>query len=118
VGIWEWNLRSGQLRWDPQIFHIYGVPPTADGLVAYETWRDRVLPEDLPRQEQLLQDIIQQGSQLSRREFRIRRLADSELRYVQAVETARPGPDGKTEWIIGTNLDVTERHRPATSLGD
>ena len=118
VGIWEWNLCSGQLRWDPKIFHIYGVPPTTDGLVPYETWRDRILPEDLPQQEKLIQDIIQKGPSLSRREFRIRRLADSELRYVQAVETARPGPDGKTEWIIGTNLDVTERHVAGNAVRD
>ena len=116
VGIWEWNVRTGQLRWDPHVFRIYGVPATADGLVTYETWRERVLPEDLPRQEELIQGIVQKGTQLSSREFRIRRLSDSEIRYIQAVETARADREGKTEWIIGTNLDITERHFAETAL--
>lgn len=116
VGIWEWNIRTGEIHWDPQIFRIYGVPPTANGLVTYETWRDRILPEDLLRQEELIQDIIRKGPQLSRREFRIRRPGDSEPRYIQAVETARTDREGKTEWIVGTNLDITERHHTETAL--
>jgi two-component sensor histidine kinase len=30
------------------------------------------------------------------------------VRYIRAVEIARAGPDGQTEWVVGTNLDITE----------
>jgi PAS domain-containing protein len=116
VGIWEWNVRTGRLHWDPQVFRIYGVPPTGDGLVTYETWSDRILPEDLAQQKALLQDIIEKRSPLSRREFRIRRLDNSEVRYIHAVETVRLDSEGRTEWILGTNLDVTERHLAEMAL--
>jgi signal transduction histidine kinase len=32
------------------------------------------------------------------------------------VETVRLDPEGKTEWIIGTNLDITERHLAEAAL--
>ena len=110
VGIWEWNVAANQVRWDAQMFRIYGLPPTPDGFIRYDAWSGAVLPEDLPRQEEVLWDTVRrQGT--SRREFRIRRAGDGECRVVQAVETARPDAHGQTEWVVGTNLDITDRKR-------
>ena len=108
VGIWEWNVLTDQVRWDAQMFRIYGIPPTPNGVVSYLTWRDNVLPEDLPRQEAILQDTISRCGQSSR-EFRIRRVADGLCRYIQAVETVRMSLQGQVEWVVGTNLDITDR---------
>ncbi len=51
VGIWEWNVVSDEIKWDTQMFRIYGIAPTAGGMVRYETWSTAVLNEDLPSQE-------------------------------------------------------------------
>ena len=108
VGIWEWNVLTNQIRWDAQMFRIYGVPPTKDGFVEYATWSTAVLPEDLSAQEESLQNTARHGGRGSR-EFRIRRGGDGECRHIQAVETVRANPQGQTEWVVGTNLDITER---------
>ena len=108
VGIWERNVHSNALRWDAQMFQLYGIPPTADGFVAYTDWSGAVLPEDLPENERILQDTVRRGGQ-SRREFRIRRRDNGEVRYVESVETVRANSKGETEWVLGTNLDVTDR---------
>jgi len=110
VGIWEWNLHDDTIKWDAQMFHIYGLAPTPDGLVPYSAWSDCVLPEDLPRQEALLQATIRSGEN-SKREFRIRRASDAALRHIEASETVRNDADGNPEWVVGTNLDITERSR-------
>ena len=110
VGIWEWNVVTGALRWDAQMFRIYGIAPTNDGMVSYSMWSGSVLPEDLPRQEMLLQESVQ-GIGNRTREFRIRRANDGECRRIQAVETVRTNDDGRVEWVVGTNLDVTERQQ-------
>jgi PAS domain S-box-containing protein len=115
VGVWEWNVKTGLLRWDAHIFHIYGIPPTPGGVVTYDTWRACVLPEDLPRQEELLQGLIRTGGHSSR-EFRIRRPGETECRHIQAAETVRRDAQGEVEWVVGTNLDITERHRSETAL--
>jgi PAS domain S-box-containing protein len=107
VGIWEWDIVSDLIKWDDQMFRLYGVAPTPNGLVEYSTWSGLVLPEDLPQQEAMLQDSIRNPVK-SKREFRIRRANDGEIRYIQAVETTRSTIQGKTKWVVGTNFDVTE----------
>ncbi len=108
VGLWEWNLITNRIRWDDHLFRIYQVAPTDNGFVPYKTWSDAVAPEDLPKTEEILQDTIRRRGQ-SRREFRIRRPGEQEYRYIQAVETIRTNAEGQAEWVIGTNLDITER---------
>ena len=114
VGIWQWNVITNQVLWDPQMFQIYGMQPTADGLVEFSDWCERVAPEDLPTQLELLRETARTSGK-SRREFGIRRGSDGASRYIQAVETVRTNSAGETEWLVGTNLDVTEA-RAAQSL--
>ncbi len=108
VGVWEWNVITNTIHWDAQMFRLYGVPPTEGGLVTYETWSGAVVPGELARQEEVLRDTVQRQGQ-STREFRIVRASDRECRVIQSVETVRTNADGKAEWVVGTNLDVTER---------
>jgi len=115
VGIWEWDIGAGQIHWDAQMFRIYGVEPTSNGLVPYTTWQDAVFPEDLPEQEAILRDTVERQGQSSR-EFRIRRFDNGQRRYVQSVETIRTDINGKPKWIVGTNLDVTQRRETEERL--
>ncbi len=107
VGIWEWHLASNTIHWDPHLFQIYGIAPTPDGIVPYEEWRALVEPEDLPPIEASLPEVIERR-QKTTREFRIRRRSDGQLRYIQAVETVRTDAQGRPEWVIGSNRDITE----------
>jgi len=115
VGVWEWNVITNQIRWDAQMFRIYGVAPTADGIIDYRVWSSAVLPEDLPRQEEILQDTVRRLGR-SRRRFRIRRADDGECRHIQAIETVRTNAQGQAEWVVGTNLDITERKQAEDAL--
>ncbi|OQX02633.1 MAG: hypothetical protein BWK73_42110 [Thiothrix lacustris] len=115
VGIWEWNIITHQIHWDAQMFRIYGITPTPDGIISYSIWREHVAPEDLPQQEAILQNTARQGGQSSR-EFRILRADTGECRCIHAVETVRSNARGQIEWVVGTNLDVTERKLADTAL--
>lgn len=108
VGIWEWNVATATVRWDAQMFNIYGMAPTADGFVAYQAWREAVLPEDLEEQEARLRDHLRRAVQ-GRREFRIQRRDTGEVRHILAIETVRRCESGQVQSLVGTNLDVTER---------
>ena len=108
VGIWEWNIPTNRIRWDAQMFRIYGIAPTPDGFVDYSTWTGAIRPEDLREQEESLQDTLRRRGHGSR-EFRIQRRSDGECRYLQAVETVRLNAEGHAEWVVGTNLDITGR---------
>jgi PAS domain S-box-containing protein len=115
VGIWEWNLITNQIHWDVQMFRIYGVTPTTDEFVPYATWSGAVVPEDLPHQEQEMQKSIRLRKD-NCREFRIRRSNDGQCRYIQAVETVRTNAQGQAEWLVGTNLDITEHKQAEQAL--
>ena len=108
VGIWQWNVITNQVRWDAQMFRIYGITPMPDGIVQYSDWSGSVLPEDLAEQEQVLQDTVTRCGG-SRREYRIQRRDNRECRDIESVETIRVNLQGEAEWVVGTNLDVTER---------
>ncbi len=113
VGIWEWNLRTNDIWWDAQMFRMYGLPPTASGIVPYEAWADSLVPEDLPAQAAALQDTIRRIGH-GTREFRIRR--GDELRFIRSVETVRTDAAGDVEWVLGTNLDTTDQSRAQVAL--
>ncbi len=117
VGIWEWNVITNKIRWDDQMFRIYGIAPTEDGYVQYSNWSEIVVPEDLPEQEAILQDTVRRVGHSSR-EFRIRRADNLEYRDIQSVETVRTNCEGKAEWVVGTNLDITERKRSEEIIKD
>jgi len=115
VGIWEWNVLTNQIRWDAQMFRIYGIAPTPDGFVNYTDWSGAVLPEDLAENEAILQDTLRRCGQ-SERTFRIRRRDDGACRHVAAVETVRMNAQGQAEWVVGTNLDMTDHTQKAEAL--
>jgi len=115
VGIWEWNVQTDALHWDAQMFHIYGIAPTPDGFVKYTESSGAVLPEDLQENERILQDTVRRGGQ-SHREFRICRRNDGAVRHIGSIETVRANAEGVAEWVVGTNLDVTERRTSEMQL--
>ena len=115
IGVWEWNITENIIVWDPQMFRIYGIPETEGGVAPYDMWRNSLLPEEAQEQEEQLRRHAREGG-VNRREFRIRRHDDGEIRVIQAVETHRFNAEGKTEWVVGTNIDVTEQRRAEEAL--
>jgi PAS domain S-box-containing protein len=110
VGIWEWHLLTNRVKWDAQMFRIYGLTPTVDGLINFDDWRATLVPEETQRNIEILQDTVRRCG-TSTREFRIRRADNGEERHIRAVETVRTDETGRAEWVVGTNLDFTETKR-------
>ena len=108
IGLWQWHVASDNIRWDPTMFELYGISPTPDGSLQYSDYVNSVHPDDVEQQDAVLQETVSHCS-ASRREFRILRRDDGAVRFIRAVETARAGPDGTTEWVVGTNLDITDQ---------
>jgi PAS domain S-box-containing protein len=116
VMVWIWHVDSGIIVWDKGMFEIYGIAPTPNMVVTYATWAAAVLPEDLPQQEDKLNEIVRTGARPDRREFRIKRATDGKIRFIQAAEIAVKGLDGKVAKIVGVNIDITERREIENEL--
>jgi len=115
VGIWEWDIVNNVMRWDAQMFRIYGVEPTPDGIVKREDWFKHLVQEDRLIQKELDEAISLRDK--SSHEFRIHRADDhNEIRFIRSVETMRTDARGYVESIVGTNLDITELKRTEDTL--
>ena len=107
IAVWEWDLRTNELKWDARMFEIYGLPPNPEGRATYQDWTSALLPEELAEQEARLQHTIATCGR-SQREFRITRASDHAVRIMQASEMVITGADGKAERMVGINHDSTE----------
>ncbi len=107
VGIWEWNINNNRVKWDKQMFNLYGMVPTEDDFLDFSQISALVLQEELPEQESILQETIKlRGSSV--REFHIRRVNDGQVRLIKAVDTVHTNKEGNVEYLLGTNVDITE----------
>jgi PAS domain S-box-containing protein len=114
IGVWDWNLLTQTIAWDPLMFELYGVAPTDDSRIPYSTWTSAVLPEDLAAQEAILQDTVARRGR-SEREFRIRR-GDGAIRVIQATEVAVLDEHQRTSSVVGVNQDITESRNAEDEL--
>jgi diguanylate cyclase (GGDEF)-like protein/PAS domain S-box-containing protein len=111
VGVWEWDVATGELTWDATMFAIYGFPQMA---MSYEKWSAAVHPQDLPAVEAALQRAVNRRSEETA-EFRIV-MPDGAVRHVSAAEKAVVNQSGTVSRVIGVNVDVTERKRAEEAL--
>ena len=105
VGVWDYDLVTGKLIWDDSMYALYGVPRTTSPI--YETWRNAVLPEDIPQAEAALKATLEKGEPYDLC-FHIRR-GDGAVRAIQARAHVYFGAAGKPVRLVGTNEDITER---------
>ncbi len=104
VGVWDWNVRTGEILYDEQMFALYGLEKKT---INYQNWADQVLPEDLEEHAGSLRKTMRSGGR-SQRQFRIRRQSDGALRIINAAEMAVTDASGETIRMVGVNRDVTD----------
>ena len=102
IGIWEYNLQTGDLIWDDTMFALYGAR-REDFSGAYEAWTSRVHPDDLAANEAALQDAID-GIRVYAPEFRVL-LPDGDVRYIKGHAQVIRDEAGNPIRVIGTNWD-------------
>ncbi|MET7856758.1 SpoIIE family protein phosphatase [Streptomyces sp. NPDC005318] len=105
VGSWEWDLDTGEQRWDESTLAVLGMqgqPPRQ----RFETWTGLVHPDDLPW---LLVEIDQaiRNRRVSDVEYRIRR-PDGSSGWVTSRGRVLAGEDGEPDRMVGTVWDTTE----------
>lgn len=118
AGVWDYHIPSGRVLWDETMFDLYGIAPTEDMWISYETWATAVHPEELATQEAQIQAVVRGETGSGRRVFRIRRADTGEIRHIESAETFRRGPSGAIERVIGTNRDITDRIRTQQEIAE
>jgi PAS domain S-box-containing protein len=106
IGVWEWDLASGELTWDARMYDLYGVArKPADGLALQQSWRLRVHADDRERMERLLRAQLE-GTQNYDTELRIEG-PDATLRHIQSAALVERDAAGRALRVIGIDRDIT-----------
>jgi PAS domain S-box-containing protein len=105
LGIWDWNLQSNKLIWDPSMYVIFGVDPnsfTSD----YDAFEQTLHPEDKERVGKEIEKAIENNYNY-KDVFRIVS-ENGNVKYISAVSKTFRDNENKPYRMIGVNSDVTE----------
>jgi PAS domain S-box-containing protein len=104
VGVFDWDLATGELRWDDRLLHLFGHTRDSFG-GTIEAFDESVHPDDRDRVSQALAEAIETcGSYAA--EYRVVR-PDGEVRWVSARGQALGDDDGTAVRVVGAAYDTT-----------
>jgi signal transduction histidine kinase/ActR/RegA family two-component response regulator len=105
IGMWEARLDAPTERWDEQMFHLRGLPPS-DRVPSREERMAMVHPDDLPRVLDA-RPGAERTPQAASYEFRVR-LPDGGWRWLASRSALVKDEQGRALRRVGVNWDVTE----------
>ena len=106
-GIWDWRIDTGEVYFSPRWKAQIGFED--DELQAsFETFRERVHPEDWPRVQEALEAYLARRQGAFSVEFRFRH-KDGGWRWILARGVALWNAEGAPVRMAGSHTDVTER---------
>lgn len=109
IGVWEHDPRTRRIASDERLYDLYGIPHPEDGSISYETWLERVHPDDRASAAAAIEALVG-GAPTAQTEFRVVR-PDGQVRYVEGAGTIAVNARGVVSKIVGMNRDVTEQRR-------
>ncbi|WP_200932572.1 PAS domain-containing protein [Pseudorhodoferax sp. Leaf267] len=110
--IWDWRLADGQVVWNKALFTLFG--HTQEETSA-DWWLDHIHPEDRPRVEASIHDVIDSGRFAWSDEYRFQR-ADASYADIFDRGTVLRDPQGRPLRMIGAMLDLSERKAAEAAL--
>jgi PAS domain S-box-containing protein len=109
AGTWEWNVQTGETRFNDRWAAIVGKELEDLGPVSIQTWLEHTHPEDLGRSQELLQKHFAGESDFYECEARMRHRDGHWVWVLDRGEVRTWTPNGEPEWMYGTHQDITER---------
>lgn len=104
VGAFDWDLVTGELRWDSRLLDLFGLDRTTFG-GTIEAFTAALHPDDRDRVAHALTEAID-GIGPYAAEYRVV-LPDGGIRWVAARGRALAGSDGRAARVLGAAYDTT-----------
>lgn len=106
MGMWNWNLVTGEITWTPEHEQLLGMAPgTFDG--RYETFDARLHSDDRDELNHAVQTAIQEH-QIYKHEYRVI-WTDGSIHWVEGRGQTFCDETGKTVRMTGTLMNVDDR---------
>ena len=106
VGVWDWNIGSGEILWSEGLEPMHGLP--RGGFAGnYEAYQKMVHPEDREHFEALISRSLETRAPYEA-EFRLLG-QDGVLRWISARGIVLDDAEGRAARMIGVGIDVTQQ---------
>lgn len=109
VGIWDWQVQTGELTFNQRWAEIIGYTVAELKPMTFDTWANRVHPDDLPNAQQLLNKHWQGELDLYEVELRMRHKRGHYVWVLASGKVVEWEGSGKPKRMLGSHLDITER---------
>ena len=109
TGTWEWNVQTGEMRFNERWAAIIGYTLEELAPVSIQTWRDHVQPDDLERSRDLLNQHFSGALDSYDCEVRMRHRSGHWVWVITRGRVLTCTPDCKPEWMFGIHVDITAR---------
>ena len=109
VGTWEWNIQTGETRFNERWAEIIGYPLADLEPVSIDTWVKYTHPEDLQASSAALEKHFRGEAEFYEIECR---MGHREGRWVWVLDRGKVfswADDGKPLMMFGTHQDITQR---------
>ena len=113
IGSWDWNVIANTMTWNDNHFYLLELVP-GEVESSYQTWRDRVHPEDIEQTEQALAHAVATQTDFEA-EYRII-YPDGTVRWLISKGRGIYDEDGKPTRMLGVVFDITDRKQAEEAL--
>jgi PAS domain S-box-containing protein len=114
IGIHDFDVSTGAIRWDERVRELWGV--ASDEPVTYDTFLAGLHPQDrAPTEAAVARALDPAGPGRFYAEYRVRSRRDGAERWIAATGHVSFA-EGRAVRLVGTVLDVTDRHRDEEAL--
>ena len=113
MGHWEWNVATNKVFWSDELFKVYGLPVSEEGL-SYENFLEHVHPDDRTNVDALIKQAFAE-KHFSEYYHRII-TPDGHIKTLHARGEVFTNESGEIIKMIGTGQDVTEQKKTEKEL--
>ncbi|QQQ75645.1 EAL domain-containing protein [Saccharothrix sp. 6-C] len=111
LGVWEWNLQTGDVVWSDMLAELFDVP--REEHTRYQTYLDLVHPDDRAWVDDLWQQLATEEVPIQLEHRIVRR--DGRQRVFRCYGVVVKGTDG-LPLAVGTAQDITEQRAAETRM--
>lgn len=117
AGTWEWNVQTGETRFNERWAEIIGYTLEELEPVSIDTWQRFAHDDDLARSAQLLNMHFAGLMDSYECEARMRHRNGHWVWVLDRGRIITRTPDGEPEWMAGTHTDISARKEAELRLG-
>jgi PAS domain S-box-containing protein len=104
AGTWDWDIKTGDIVWSPQMFTLLGLDPEKDR-ASFDSWRSIIHPDDREMAAQRIDRALKERIPLTS-EYRVI-LPDGRLRWISARGEGTYDKQGQPMQMAGICIDIS-----------